>query len=121
MSLIEHIQKLIFAMRYSYEGFCFAFMKERAFYVEVFVSLVLLPLLFVFQLSFELRVAVIGAHLIVMMVELLNTSVEKTIDMVQPNFHHLAKVAKDMGSAAVFLSLLNAILWWSCALYRVIF
>jgi diacylglycerol kinase (ATP) len=100
------------AFRYSLEGFSAAIKHEHAFRQELMLCLVLLP--FALFLSFEIveRVLLIASLMLVLIVELLNSAVEAVVDRVSLDNHDLSKRAKDIGSAAVFLSLtLTAIVW----------
>jgi diacylglycerol kinase (ATP) len=91
---------------------------ETAFRQEVLAAIVLLPLAFWLGDSW-IEVAVLsGSVIAVMVVELLNTAVETAIDRIGPEWHDLSKRAKDMGSAAVLLSLLLCLAIWSTALFH---
>ncbi len=91
---------------------------ETAFRQEALAALVLVPAAFWVGRSWVEVVLLAGAILLVMIVELLNTAVETAIDRVGPEWHALSKRAKDMGSAAVLLSLLLAGGTWAAALYQ---
>lgn len=91
---------------------------ETAFRQEAVASIGLLPLAFWLGRSWVETALLAGSVVIVMIVELLNTGIETAIDRIGPEWHDLSKRAKDMGSAAVLLSLL---LWagiWGGALYQ---
>ena len=64
------------------------------------------------------RALLAGSILFILIVEILNSAVEAVVDKASPEKHELAKRAKDMGSAAVLLSLLNAAVIWACVLWR---
>ena len=99
------ILRLWKAMGYSLMGLRAAW-DESAFRQESLAALVMVPAAFwVGQNWFEVGLLV-GTVLLVMIVELLNTGIETAIDRIGPQWHHLSKRAKDMGSAAVLLSLL---------------
>lgn len=89
---------------------------ETAFRQEALASLVLLPLAFWLGKTWVETALLAGSVLLVMIVELLNTSVESAIDRIGPEWHDLSKRAKDMGSAAVLLSLLLCVGIWLAAL-----
>lgn len=91
---------------------------ETAFRQEAMAALVLLPLAFWLGNNWLETAALIGAICFVMVVELLNTGIETAIDRVGPEWHALSKRAKDMGSAAVLLSLLLCLGVWGAALYQ---
>ncbi len=109
--------RLMNAFGYSYAGFKAAFKHEDAFRQEVFISIVLIPLAFYLGHSAFARVLMIGSVLLVMIVELLNSSIEATVDHTSIEHHPLAKRAKDIGSAAVFLALLNVFVVWGLIIF----
>ena len=111
------IKRLINAFGYSIEGFKIAFQKEDAFRQECYLSIILIPLAFYLASSpIELSL-MIGSVLFVPIIELLNSSIEATVDRISLDKHHLSKHAKDIGSAAVFLAIVNAILIWFAILF----
>ena len=91
---------------------------ETAFRQEALASFVLVPAAFWLGRSWVEVALLAGSVLLVMIVELLNTAVEAAIDRIGPEWHALSKRAKDMGSAAVLLSLLLAGGIWAGALYQ---
>jgi diacylglycerol kinase (ATP) len=99
------VQRLINAARYSLEGLAAAARHENAFRQELLLAAVLVPLgLWLGHDGVE-RALLVGSMLMVLVVELLNSAVEATVDRVSLEDHRLAKRAKDLGSAAVMLSL----------------
>ena len=111
------IKRLINAFGYSIEGFKIAFQKEDAFRQEFYLSVILIPIAFYLASnSIELSI-MIGSVLFVPIIELLNSSIEATVDRISLDKHHLSKRAKDIGSAAVFLAILNATLIWFAILF----
>ena len=90
---------------------------ETAFRQEVLAALVMLPTAFWLGQSWVEVALLAGTVLLVMVVELLNTSVEAAIDRIGPEWHELSKRAKDMGSAAVLLSLLLCAGTWAAAVW----
>ena len=103
------------ATGYSLEGLR-AGWGETAFRQEAKAAALLLPLAFWLGHSWVETALLAGSVLIVMIVELLNTGIETAIDRVGPEWHDLSKRAKDMGSAAVLLSLLLAAGIWVSAI-----
>lgn len=91
---------------------------EKAFRTEACLACVLLPAAFWLGRSWVEVALLAGTVLIVMITELLNTSVESAIDRIGPELHDLSKRAKDMGSAAVLMSLLLCLGTWLAALYE---
>ena len=107
------LHRVIKATDYSWQGFQAAWKNESAFRQEVTIGLVLLPLAFVIGESM-LQVAVLISMLaVVLITELLNSAVEAVVDRVGDEYHDLAGRAKDMGSAAVFVSLALVVIVWT--------
>ncbi len=104
------------ALFYSIDGFRAAWRHEDAFRQEVLLAIVLMPLALVLGQSGLERALLIASLVLVLIVELLNSAVEATVDRVSLENHHLAKRAKDIGSAAVLISLLNVPLVWALVL-----
>ncbi len=103
------------AAGYSLEGLR-AGWGEAAFRQEALASAVLLPLSFWLGRTWVETALLAGSVVIVLVVELLNTGIEAAIDRIGPEWHDLSKRAKDMGSAAVLLSLLLAGGIWIAAI-----
>ncbi len=91
---------------------------ETAFRQEVLASLVLVPAAFWLGSNWVETALLAGTVILIMIVELLNTGIETAIDRVGPEWHDLSKRAKDMGSAAVLLSLLLCAGTWALALFQ---
>jgi diacylglycerol kinase (ATP) len=111
------LRRLMNAFGYSLEGFKAAFTHEDAFRQEVFLALVLIPLAIYLEHEAIHRVLMIGSVFLVLIVELLNSAVEAVVDRVSIERHALAKRAKDIGSAAVFLALTNVVMTWGLILF----
>jgi diacylglycerol kinase (ATP) len=106
------VQRVINAARYSLEGLAAAARHEDAFRQELLLAAVLVPLgLWLGHDGVE-RALLVGSMLMVLVVELLNSAVEATVDRVSLEDHRLAKRAKDLGSAAVMLSLVAVGAMW---------
>lgn len=106
------LQRLVNATRYSFEGFAAAARHEDAFRQELLLAAVLVPLgLWLGNDGVE-RTLLACSVLMVLVVELLNSAIEATVDRVSLEDHRLAKRAKDLGSAAVMLSLLTVAAVW---------
>ncbi len=99
------------------EGLWYAFKNESAFRQEALMTIVLVPVAIWLQPGFVSFCLLVGSLLLVMIVELLNTGIETAIDYQSMEIHPLAKLAKDFGSAAVFLSLVNLTLVWGFYLW----
>lgn len=91
--------------------------REPAFRQEAILAIVLVPLSFWLGRNWVEVTVLAGSVLLVMIVELLNTGIETVVDRIGPEWHALSKRAKDMGSAAVLLSLLIAGGAWLAAIY----
>jgi diacylglycerol kinase (ATP) len=91
---------------------------ETAFRQEALASAVLIPAAFWLGRSWTETVLLAGTVMVVLIVELLNTCIEAAIDRIGPEWHDLSKRAKDMGSAAVLLSLLLCAGTWLLALFH---
>ena len=104
------------ALHYSMSGLRAAYTCEDAFRQEVLLAFVLIPLSFVLPVPWGGRAAMIASVLLVLIVELINSAIEAVVDRVSLDRHHLSKRAKDIGSAAVFLALLNVAVVWGCVL-----
>jgi len=110
------LSRIFHAAGYSAQGLM-AGWEETAFRQEALVSIVLLPLAFALGQDWVEVALLSGSVLLVMIVELLNTAVESAIDRIGPEWHDLSKRAKDMGSAAVLLSLLLCAGIWMAAIW----
>ena len=106
------IKRLINAIGYSFSGFKAAFQNEDAFRQEVFLTIVLVPLAFYITNNSLEIVLLLFSTLLVPIIELLNSAIAATVDRISLEQHKLAKRAKDIGSAAVFLSLVNLFAVW---------
>ena len=100
------------ATRWSLKGLCAAWRHESSFRLEVYLLLVIAPLGWWLGETGVERALLIGSWVVVLGVELLNSSIEAVIERYGPEFHELAGRAKDMGSAAVFVFMLNVLLVW---------
>jgi diacylglycerol kinase (ATP) len=110
------LRRLINAFGYSLAGLKAAYKNEDAFRQETVMAIVLIPLALYLGTSPMMRAMMIGAVFLVMIVELLNSSIEATVDRISLENHRLAARAKDIGSAAVLMSLLNLAVVWGLLL-----
>jgi len=112
------IKRLANAFAYSVAGTLAAFKHEDAFRQEVILSIILIPLaIYLGQTAIE-QALMIASILLIIIVELLNSSLEATVDRISVKRHKLSKRAKDIGSAAVFFSLVNAAVIWFLILVK---
>jgi diacylglycerol kinase (ATP) len=105
------------AFFYSMEGFKAAFRNEDAFRQEVLLAAILIPLALFLPASGLGKALMVTSVLLVLVVELLNSAIEATVDRISFENHQLAKRAKDIGSAAVFVSLWNVVVVWGLVLF----
>ena len=106
------LRRLINATGYSLAGLSEATRNEDAFRQELLLALVMVPLGLWLGPSGTAKALLVGSVLLVLIVELLNSAVEATVDRISLEDHRLAKRAKDIGSAAVMVALLNAAAVW---------
>src|SRR6187549_2456926 len=100
------------ALLYSLDGLSAAFRHEDAFRLEVLMALVLIPIAIHTHVSGVGKALMVASVLLVLVIELLNSGIEAVTDRISLEDHVLAKRAKDMGSAAVMLSLINVPIVW---------
>ncbi|HIC40210.1 Diacylglycerol kinase [hydrothermal vent metagenome] len=104
--------RIINAFKFSMQGLKSCYQSEAAFRQEVWLSVVLIPLVFWLSDSAIDRVLLITPIFIVLIVEVLNSAIESVVDRIGHEHHVLSGAAKDMGSAAVWLSLMLFIVTW---------
>jgi diacylglycerol kinase (ATP) len=104
------------ALGYSASGLRAALRHEDAFRQELILAVIMVPLAFWLGRDGLRRALMIGAVLLVLIVELLNSAIEATVDRVSLEHHKLAKRAKDIGSAAVLIALANVLCIWALVL-----
>ncbi|MBS0324520.1 MAG: diacylglycerol kinase [Proteobacteria bacterium] len=104
------------ALGHSLAGLRAAYGHEAAFRQEIWLALILIPVALLLPASAVERGLMVASVLLVLIVELLNSAVEATLDRISLTRHPLAGRAKDMGSAAVLIALLNVVVIWSLVL-----
>ena len=105
------------AFVYSLNGLRLAITQETSFKQEIGIYLILLFVLFFLPLPFIFKCLLFFANTIVLIVEIINSAIESIVDMTSPDYNDLARKGKDLGSAAVFISMVLAIILWLCAIY----
>lgn len=110
------IKRVFKALFYSFDGLASSMKHEAAFRQEVFLAAMLVPASFLLHVPLAQHLALVASVLLVLIVELLNSAVEAVVDDISLRNRPLAKRAKDMGSAAVLLSLLNCLICWASVL-----
>lgn len=111
------LRRVVNAAIYSWAGLGAALRHEHAFRQEAFLALLLIPLALYLGATGIGRALMIGAVLLVLVVELLNSALEATLDRVSVEHHPLIKRAKDMDSAAVTIALVNVVVVWALVLW----
>jgi diacylglycerol kinase (ATP) len=112
----QGLDRIIKAFGYSLKGFRAAFKNEAAFRQELALAIIMVPAGFWLGQTPIEKALLVGVVLMVLVVELLNTAVEAVVDRVGTEHHELAGRAKDIGSAAVFLSLAVVLIVWTLIL-----
>ena len=105
------------AFYYSLDGLRYAIKNEAAFRQEIVLYVALLIALFFLPIPILFKLVLLLANTTVLIVELINSAIEAIVDMASPDFHILAKHAKDLGSAAVLVSLIVTITLWGFAVF----
>ena len=112
------LKRLVNAFGYSIAGTLAAFKHEDAFRQEVILAAILTPIAIYYGETAIDQALMISSLFLIIIVELLNSSIEATVDRISVKHHKLAKRAKDIGSAAVFFSLINAAVIWFLILVK---
>ena len=108
--------RILLATRWSLQGLRAAWLHESSFRLEAYLFVVLAPLALWLGADGIERALLVGSMLLVLSAELLNSAIEAVIERYGPEHHELAGRAKDMGSAAVFVLMLNVLLTWGLVL-----
>lgn len=104
------------ACGYSLAGFRAAYKHEDAFRQELHFAVLLVPLALWLPATHIGKALMIGSVLLVIIIELLNSAIEAAVDRISLENHNLAKRAKDIGSSAVLMSLINVVIVWELVL-----
>ena len=111
------VARIFRAFFYSMAGLKSALQHEAAFRQDVMLGIVLVPLSLWLPFEPMTKVLLNVIWLLLLVTELLNSAIEAIVDMTSPGYHELAKRAKDMGSAAVFIMLTALTIAWGVALF----
>ena len=114
------LTRAIHAAKNSWNGLIFAYQEESAFRQELVLLVILTPVALLLPISVLEKALMISALLMVLAIELLNSSVEAAIDRISFEHHDLSKRAKDFGSAAVMLALLIAFIIWAAVIFQLL-
>jgi len=110
------LQRVWNAFIFSLHGLASAFRHEEAFRQEVLLAVILIPIALFLDVGGVGKAMMIASVVLVLIVELLNSAIEAAVDRISFDQHRLSKRAKDIGSAAVFLSFLNVAVVWGLIL-----
>ena len=105
------------AFNYSLSGLHAAYLNEDAFRQESLLAALLIPIALVLPAPGTGKALMVASVLLVLIVELLNSAIEAAIDRISLDRHRLSKRAKDIGSAAVLIALINVLTTWSLVLF----
>lgn len=97
---------------YAIDGFKHAFKTESSFKLELLSLIFILPSIYFINTSLETKLILLCSAFLVLIVELLNSAIENTVDLITKNIHPLAKNAKDIGATAVMFCISLHILCW---------
>ncbi|WP_130472840.1 diacylglycerol kinase [Candidatus Magnetaquicoccus inordinatus] len=111
-------QRIVRATLYSLQGLKAAWQNEAAFRQELLLVVLLTPLALQIGHNATQKILLLASLFIVLITELLNSAIEATVDRGGTEFHPLAGQAKDIGSAAVFISLLLVVVTWSLVIWE---
>jgi len=112
------LKQIFNAFKWSMQGLHATFKYEASFRLEFYLALILMPLAYFLAQSAMQLLLLIACIVLVLIIEIVNSAIEAVVDMVVgEKFHPLAKRAKDMGSAAVFLAQMLVLLTWLTVLY----
>lgn len=114
---VTGLRRVLNATRNSADGLGAAWRHEAAFRQELLLAVVLVPVALLLDVPATGKALMIASVLLVLIVELLNSAVEAAIDRISLDRHQLAKRAKDLGSAAVMIALLNLAAVWGLVLF----
>jgi len=115
------ISRLIRAFWYSIDGLKAAWKNEEAFRLEIIAALLVIPAGLWLGTTATQRALLIGIYLIILITELINSAIEAIVDRMGPERHVLSGRAKDLGSAAVFVSIFAGVVVWGIIAYERVF
>jgi diacylglycerol kinase (ATP) len=111
------VRNFFSSVKYSIEGFFAALKHEPSFREDILFAICLIPVAILLPLNAAATAIMIAALFLIIIVELLNSAIEWTIDYLRPEQHPVAKRIKDMASAAVFVSYINCVVVWGVLLW----
>ncbi|BFU78239.1 diacylglycerol kinase [Arcobacter sp. 15-2] len=105
--------------KYAIDGFLIALKTESSFKLELFLFAITLIVLWFLDLNTNLNFIIIVASLLVLLIELINSAIETVVDMITVKYNKLAKKAKDIGSAAVMISISIYVMSWLFVIWSI--
>ena len=111
------VKRILKAAVYSWQGFVAAYRHEEAFRQELLLSIILIPLALLLGETGVEKALLVGSVMLLLLVEILNSALEAVVDRFGEELHELSGRAKDMGSAAVFLAIVNLVVTWGLVLF----
>ena len=115
------LARIVKATVYSIDGFKAAYKFEAAFRQVIWLNLLLFTVIIFMPFNVSAKMVLVIASFLSLIVELINTGIEASVDHTSTDHHPLAKIAKDVGSAAQFLALLLLFVLWCMALSNLLF
>jgi diacylglycerol kinase (ATP) len=104
--------------RYALEGLIYTIKTETSFKIELLSIFIILPAILFIEASIEAKLLLFASGVLVLIVELLNSAVENVVDLVTRDTHPLAKSSKDIGAAAVMVSIFLHVVCWLVILFN---
>lgn len=112
-SALTGYKRLILAFQNSRAGLCDIWHREEAFRLEIVALLLAIPSALMLGNGWSQIALLVGSILMLIIVEILNSAIEAVVDRIGPEIHELSRIAKDLGSAAVFLTAIFPLVIWS--------
>jgi diacylglycerol kinase (ATP) len=112
------LMRLLYAFKYSYEGFIAAFKSEEALRIESVAFVVGTVALFFIPVSIVEIILLFTGLFLVVFAEITNTAIEMVVDRISDDFHPLSKIAKDLGSFLVAFSIFYTVITWGLILWK---
>ncbi len=106
--------------KYAIDGLKDIIKNESSFKIELIIVLILLPTIFLFPVSLETKLIMFITLMGMPLAEVINSSIERVVDLVTMDYHDMAKRAKDAGSAIVFLSISIFVITWSFVIFSIL-
>lgn len=115
----QGLSRIQAAFFYSLDGLRYAMLEEAAFRQELMLFILFVPAIIIMPVTISFKGLLLLANFIVLAAELMNSALEAIVDLSSPDYHLLAKRAKDMGSAAVLVAMIAALSLWGLAFYSI--